>query len=135
MENFDDMKIDPSDSFKPPTPFQFLFDKMIGDMRFVGLFTIIYGVLCCLSIFGAIVGIPLIFAGLRMRESADQFAIYRATNETAAMRNGFQLQGRFFNIFKILIIIGLVLFVISIILMIFLIMYGLTTMVGMETYS
>lgn len=135
MENFDDINVDSTSSYKPPTAFQMTFDKMIGDMRFVGMFVIIYGALYCISIIGALIGVPLIIAGLRIRESADQFAIYRTTNDSGAMRSGFQLQGKYFNIFKILIIIMLVLFVLSIILVAFLIMYGVGAMMNAGNYS
>jgi len=133
MEQFDDLSLDqPQEtSFKPPTLFQMMFDKMVSDMRFVGMFTIIHGALSCLSIFGAILGIPYIFVGMRMREAADQFAIFKATNDAAAMRNGFELQGKFFRIIKILIIIGLVLTVLFIILFIILITSGIGTLMQM----
>lgn len=78
-------------------------------MKFVGLFTIIYGGLVCLSIIGAIIGIPLIIAGLRLREAADSFEVYSKSNDTATLRKGFEQQGRFFFIQKIIIIVGLVL--------------------------
>ena len=130
MAQFDDLTIDqpPASSFKPPTMFQILFDRMVTDMRFVGMFTIIYGALNCLTIIGAILGIPIIIVGMRIRETADQFAIFRTTNDSNAMRNGFEIQGRFFKIIKILIIIGLVLFVLSIIMMIVFFTMGITTL-------
>ena len=34
--------------------FGMMFNKMTSDMKFVGIFTIIYGALTCLSIIGAI---------------------------------------------------------------------------------
>ena len=39
-----------------PTMFQMVFDRMIKDMNFVGMFIIIYGGLSCLTIIGAILG-------------------------------------------------------------------------------
>jgi len=128
MEQFDGLQSDnnsESSTFKPPTFFQLAFEKMIGDMRFVGMFSIIYGALVSLSIFGAIIGIPVIIIGLKMRESADQFALFKATNDSNAMRNGFELQGKFFRIIKILIIIGLVLTIFSIVIMALLISAGI----------
>jgi hypothetical protein len=116
MENLNDINIDSADSFKPPTAFQMVFMQMIKDMRFVGMFIIIYGALSCLSIIGAIIGIPYIFIGLRMREAADQFDVFRANNDVRAMRFGFELQAKYFKIIKILIIIMLVLMVLGFIL-------------------
>jgi len=118
MEQFDDLNsigTQQEKSFSQPSVFQFAFDKMTGDMRFVGLFVIIYGVFMCITIIGALIGVPLILAGLRMREAADQFHYFKMTNDPASMRNGFELQGRYFRIFKILIIVGLVLTVLYII--------------------
>ncbi len=121
MEQFDDLPIEnnsASSSYKPPSPFQLSFDKMVGDMRFVGMFSIIYGAIISLSIFGAVIGIPIIIVGLKMREAADQFAIFKTTNDAVAMRSGFELQGKFFKIIKILIIVSLVMMLISIVAMI-----------------
>ena len=39
--------------------------KMSGDMGFYGIFTIIVGAFSCLGIISAVVGIPMIIAGLR----------------------------------------------------------------------
>lgn len=108
MNDIEDLDSTISSSNKVPSQFQLLFDKMTGNMRFVGMFTIIYGGLICISIVGALVGVPLIIAGMRIREAADQFSIFKITNNTGAMRSGFELQGRFFYILKVLIIVSLV---------------------------
>ena len=118
MEDFNDLNNEPSSGIQPPSPFRSMFGKMTSDMRFVGLFTIIYGALNCLSIIGAVIGIPMIFIGIRMREAADHFDMFKDSNDAKALRRGFESQGRFLNIQKILIIIGIVLFVISILIMI-----------------
>ncbi len=116
MDNFDDIKIDdgggfeeqPQPSYKPPSMFQIMFSKLTGDMRFIGIYYLITGGLACLSIVGAVIGIPTIFMGLRLRESADQLDMFKTTNNPQALRMGFELQGKFFRIQKILIIVGLV---------------------------
>jgi len=118
MNGIDDLDSNPSSSYKVPSEFQYLFDKMTGNMNFVGMFTIIYGGLICLSIIGALVGIPLIIAGMRLREAADQFSIFKSTNNTGAMRSGFELQGKYYHILKVLIIVGIVITIIYIIIVI-----------------
>ncbi len=135
MEQLDNLQLDQTSepTFKPPTLFQMAFEKMISDMRFVGMFSIIYGAISCLSIIGAIIGVPYIIVGLRMREAADQFAIFKATNDAAAMRTGFELQGKFFRIIKILIIVGLVLGILFIILFILLIASGIGSLLQMQS--
>ncbi len=117
MEDFNEINLNESTTvdIKPLSMFQIMFSQMTKDMRFVGIFVIIYGALNCLSIIGAVVGIPYIIIGLRMRESADQFDLFRTTNDARAMRYGFELQGKYFRILKILIIISLVLIAVSII--------------------
>lgn len=129
MENVDNLNLDTSSAnLNPPSMFQFQFEKMTADMRFVGMFAIIYGALTCLSIIGALIGIPIIFVGLRMREAADQFSIFRLTNNAASMRAGFELQGKFFHILKILIIIQIVFIILGIIFMVIFISYFMSTL-------
>jgi hypothetical protein len=112
-------------SYKPPSMFQFVFEKLTGDMKFVGTFTIVYGVLTCLTIIGALIGIPTIIIGLRIREAAEQFSMYRLTNNSTALRQGFELQAKYFRLIKILIIIGLVFTVLYIIFIIYLFTVGI----------
>jgi hypothetical protein len=91
---------------------------MRGDMKFVGLFSIIYGALTSLSIVGAIVGIPMIIAGLRLRESADGYEAF-ARGDGSALTRAFEKQRSYFFIQKILIIVaiaGIVLYIAGIIL-------------------
>jgi len=78
------------------------------------MFQIIYGTLTSLTIIGAIFGIPMLISGLRLREAADELNTFRRTNSTDALRRGFELQGKFFNIQKIIILIGIAIFVIYI---------------------
>ena len=94
---------------------EFVVKKMTNDMRFVGLFTIIYGALSCLSIIGAIIGVPLIIAGLRLRESADTFVLWLTNKEEDKLIKGFDLQGKYFFINKVIIIISLILIALYII--------------------
>ena len=134
MEQFDELSLrpTPTPAYKPPTLFQLIFDKMVSDMRFVGTFTIIYGAITCITIIGALLGVPIIIVGMRMREAANQFAIFKSTNDASAMRAGFELQGKFFRIIKILIIISLVLTIIYIILVIIIITSGIGALLQMQ---
>lgn len=111
MEDFNDLHIDEETipQSKPLGIFGLLFTKMTTDMKFVGMFTIVYGVLTSLSIIGAVIGVPLIFAGLRIREAADEFNAFRLSNDNNSLKRGFELQGKYFYIQKIIIIVGLVL--------------------------
>lgn len=95
-----------------------LLNKLIFNMNFVGMAIIIYGVINSLTIIGAIIGIPLIIMGLRLRESASSYEMFKLTGETSSLINAIQKQDEYFNIHKILIIIFLVLTLLSIILVI-----------------
>ena len=94
---------------------QMTVNKMTGDMRFVGVFYIIVGALYCITIIGAVMGIPFIICGLRLRESADAYNGYLSSSDSNMLERAFERQGRFFFIQKVLMIIGLVLMVLYII--------------------
>ncbi|OGU35988.1 MAG: hypothetical protein A2068_13340 [Ignavibacteria bacterium GWB2_35_6b] len=139
MEDFNDIKIEGGNlgaeeqqqnkqSFQPPSFFQIAFMKMTKDMRFIGMYHIIIGALSCLTIVGAVIGVPVIFIGLKMREAADQFDIFKLANNPQALRKGFELQGKFFNIWKIIVIISLVLAALYLIAMIFFFGYLFTSL-------
>jgi hypothetical protein len=112
-------QVAPAGAVAPP-------QDMAGDMKFVGLFMIIIGALECLTITGALVGIPLIFAGLRARESGDAYLAY-AQGDYSALGRAFIGQASYFKIIKILMIIGLVLGALGIIAVI-----GLIATVGLS---
>ncbi len=137
MESVDNINVEQNSVNEVSTfsTFQLTFDKMIRDMRFVGMFTIIYGAITCLSIIGALIGIPTIIIGLKMREAADHFEIFKSTNQASALRMGFELQGKFFRITKILIIVGLILTIIWFILVFIILASGLSTLWEMGSFE
>jgi len=92
--------------------------EMSKHMGFVGMFCIIYGALACLSIIGAIFGIPYIIAGLRIRESADSYLAFSKSSDARQLLTAFEKQSSFFFIMKVLIIIGLVIFALYLIVII-----------------
>ena len=95
--------------------FQNLLNKMAKDMRFVGIFYIIMGGFYCLSIIGALIGVPFIICGIRLRESANFFDNYSYGGDTGILENAVERQSKFFFIQKVLMIIGIVLIVLYII--------------------
>ena len=92
--------------------------KMTVYMRFIGILTIIFGALYCIFIITAIIGIPAIFMGVRMREAANNFQKYSSSGNFQDLSNAIERQKRFFFIQYVLAIIGLVLMVIYIIVII-----------------
>jgi Family of unknown function (DUF5362) len=105
--------------------------KMTGDMQFIGIFNILVGALQCLSIVGAIFGIPLIICGLRLRESADSFKGYLNTGDSIMLENALEREGRFFFIQKVLLIIGIVIFILYIA---FFIIFGISMFTHMSHF-
>jgi hypothetical protein len=82
-------------------------EKMVGNMRFVGLFTIIWGALSCLGIITAVIGIPMVIAGIRLREAADRFEQYARAGDDGALAAALERQGSYFFIQKVFILIAL----------------------------
>lgn len=87
------------------------FDRTLGDMRFMGWISLIYGILICLSIVGAVLGVPLIIASHRFIEGVNRFQLFRQTGTEDELAAGFYELGRSFRILKILTIIYLVLMI------------------------
>ncbi|MCK9996693.1 MAG: hypothetical protein KAH56_10505 [Candidatus Krumholzibacteria bacterium] len=85
------------------------FEGTLKDMRFIGWVSMIYGILTCLSIIGAVIGVPLIIASHRFIEGINRFDLFRQTGTQDELQAGFYELGRSFRILKILTIIYLVL--------------------------
>ena len=120
MEDFNNLNVnETSEQPKSTNVFGMTYNRMTSDMKFMGTFYVIYGVLSSLSIIGAIIGIPLLISGLRLREAANELNLFRNTNDSNYLRYGFELQGKFFNIQKIIIIVGIVIFTLYILVIIF----------------
>ena len=109
----------------------FTVNKMAGDMNFVGIFYIIIGAIECLTIIGAVVGIPLIISGLRLRESSDSFRMYLNAGDSGMLERALERESRFFYIQKIFIIISIALFVLYIV---FFIVFGLTMLGNLQNF-
>lgn len=85
------------------------FGNTLSNMRFVGWVGLVCGILTCLSIVGAILGVPLIIASHRFIEGLNRFENYRHDRSESELKAGFQELGRSFQILKILTIIYIVL--------------------------
>lgn len=84
-----------------------LITRMAKNMRILGVVNIVVGALNCLSIIGAIFGIPILISGMRLRESAEQFDAWLDQEEGALFR-ALERQSLYFSIQVILLLIGLV---------------------------
>ncbi len=111
--------------------FHITVSKMTSDMNFVGIFYIVIGALECLTIIGAIIGIPLIICGLRLRESSDSFKGYLASGDSFMLERALERESRFFFIQKVLMIITIAIFVLYII---FFIVFGLAIINNLQNF-
>jgi len=93
-------------------------------MRLIGLLQMIGGVLYCLTIVGAIIGVPVYIMGKRLRESADAFTSYHTSNSDRDLETAIERQTRAFFIQYVLAIIGLVIMAIYIVVMIGILVSG-----------
>ena len=93
-------------------------------MKFVGLLMMIGGVLYCITIIGAILGIPYYIMGKRFRESADAFTGYGSSNSATDLETAIGKQTGAFYIMYILAIIGLVLLAVYIVVLLIMLSSG-----------
>ncbi len=93
-------------------------------MKFVGLLMMIGGVLYCITIIGAILGIPYYIMGKRFRESADAFTGYSSSNSATDLETAIGKQTGAFYIMYILAIIGLVLLAVYIVVLLIMLSSG-----------
>ncbi len=93
-------------------------------MNFIGLLQIIGGALYCLTIIGAIIGVPVIYMGIRLREAADGFKKYLGSQSGQDLAIAIDKQTRSFFIQFVLTIIGLAFFGIYLIVIIGLLASG-----------
>jgi beta-lactamase regulating signal transducer with metallopeptidase domain len=66
-------------------------------MRFIGIVTIIGGAIYCLGIITAIIGVPIIIMGIRIREAAESFKRYSLTSEFSDLSHAVERQTRLFS--------------------------------------
>ena len=76
-------------------------------MNFIGILQIIGGALYCLTIIGAVFGIPSIFMGIRLREAADGFKRYLSSDSKQDLDYAIDRQTKSFFIQFVLAIISL----------------------------
>ncbi len=98
--------------------------EMAKYMKFIGTFTLIIGIVYCVTIIGALFGIPMYFMGRRLRESADSFLKYRRSSSGQDLYDAIEKQSRAFFIQYVFTIIGLVFMSLYLIIIIVLLVSG-----------
>ena len=98
--------------------------KMASDMNFLGIVIIIMGAINCLTIIAAPIGVPIIFAGIRLRESCEFFRNYMMNNDQLTLQQALEKLSRFFFIYKVLTIIYLAFMALYIVVILIIILVG-----------
>ncbi|MDZ7634623.1 MAG: DUF5362 family protein [Bacteroidales bacterium] len=106
------------------TPLSTNLPNLTKYMSFIGLLAMIGGVIYCLTIIGAIIGVPYFIMGRRLRESADAFTGYNSSSSGKDLETAIERQTKAFFIMYVLAIISLVLLAIYIIVIIGLLASG-----------
>jgi Family of unknown function (DUF5362) len=89
------------------------FPSTLSNMKFMGVAGLVYGIMTCLSVLGAILGIPLIIASNRILESVKILEEYRVSGLQEDMALGIHELGRSFRLMKIVVLISLALIVLN----------------------
>lgn len=106
------------------TPMSTSLPNLVKYMNFIGLLAMIFGVIYCLTIIGAIFGVPYYFMGKRLRESAEAFTGYNSSSSPKDLETAIERQTRAFFILYILAIISLSLLAIYLVVIIGLLASG-----------
>ena len=94
---------------------EILYPRLTGNMKFVGIYYMVVGVLASITIIGAVIGIPTFIAGSRLRDAAENLKLYNENKSDETLNRALNLQNSTFFIYKVLIIISIVLVVLYII--------------------
>lgn len=103
---------------------------LVSDMRVTGLFWIVFGALSCLSIIGAVAGVPMLLSGLRAREAADAYERAQTGGDPYALGTAYERLAAAFRMQKIYFIVSLVLFAVLMVVYIGVIFAFLSSMDG-----
>lgn len=95
------------------------FARTLGDMKFVGVAAMIYGFFNCLSLAGAVMGIPIIIASNRFLEAVKILQRYRQSGQQDDLSRAFQEMGRSFRLLKTVVLITIAMSVLAFVVMFF----------------
>ncbi|PYG87586.1 hypothetical protein LY28_01955 [Ruminiclostridium sufflavum DSM 19573] len=96
-----------------------IIDSLSGWMRFMGICTFICGILSCLGIITAVIGVPLIFAGIALQKSSKSLKAYKQYNNSYMLNEVFISMNKYFKIQGILTIVAVIVLIICIIVSVF----------------
>lgn len=96
------------------TPDKHLLDTLSKWTNFVGIITIIVGILSCITIFGIVPGVISIILGLKLRNAKNSIDLY-LRGQSQEINNIIENLGAYFKIQGIYIIVSLALSIIGLI--------------------
>jgi len=106
------------------TPLSTNLPNLTKYMSFIGLLAMIGGILYCITIIGAIIGVPYYIMGKRLREAAEAFNGYNSSDSARDLETAIEKQTRAFFIMYVLAIISLVLLAVYLVVIIGLLASG-----------
>ena len=86
--------------------------NMAKYMNFFGIYLIITGALSCIGIVTALIGVPIIYAGIRMKEASESYRRLSLTGSFSDLSRAVAKQTRSFYIYFVITIIGLIVYAI-----------------------
>ena len=91
------------------------YKRLTGWATFMGVFAVVKGLVLCLGIVTAIIGVPLIIAGLRLTGAVDSMKEFSYANDVNKLSDMVDKLNTYFRIYGILTLIGLLVGFISLI--------------------
>jgi hypothetical protein len=89
--------------------------RLNGWVKFVAVLTIIYGVFVSFMIITAIIGVPVIIAGIRLIEAGDELEKMKALNDTGRITAAIGKINSHFMIIGIMYLVGMIVYALVII--------------------
>ena len=103
-------QVSPPSQFNPQGINPNTVNSLIQESRFIGIWQIISGAILCLTCIGLYPGIPMIFAGLRLKEATDYLSNFAKSNftDTSQLQLMFEKQNRHFYIHRVMVIVSVI---------------------------
>lgn len=83
--------------------------KMSSDMIFIAHFSVVYGLVLCIGVITAIVGLPLYLSGIRLKKAAYSLQKINSDKDIGNINDAFSSLKVFFKIHKLILIFAIIL--------------------------
>lgn len=83
------------------------YKRLSGWVNFMGVFSVVLGLVLCLGIVTAIIGVPLIIAGRRLTGAVDSLKAFTRTNDFNKLSDAIDNINKYFRVYGILTLVGL----------------------------